>query len=179
VLGRLSKPEAIPLLIGALVTAGDNDLRRAAISALGTLAAVEALDSIKPFLKNDDLSHAALIAVLQIGIKDKDAAIQVLRGLGREPKALVVRTLLGDAGAKKQYKALLKPGADLKNLLGALEFGAMLKDPEFEEPLSQLTKFRKHTNFPGDRYVSYLAVKALVGIKLAKAAEAPSGGGQA
>jgi hypothetical protein len=55
----------------------------------------------------------------------------------------------------------------------------MLKDPEFEEPLSQLTKFRKHTNFPGDRYVPYLAVKALVGIKLTKAAEAPSGGGQA
>jgi hypothetical protein len=91
----------------------------------------------------------------------------------------VVRTLLGDDSAKKQYRALLKPGAEVKNLLGALEFSGMLKDPDLEDPLSKLTKFRKHTNFPGDRYVSYLAVKALVGIKLAKAAEAPSGGGQA
>jgi len=179
VLGKLSNPEAILLLVGALMTGGDNDLRRAAISALGALAAVQALDSVKPFLKNDDLSNAALITVLQIGMKDKDAAIRALRELGREPKALVVRALLGDDGAKKQYMALLKPGAEVKNLLGALEFGTMLRDPDFEAPLSKLTTYRKHTNFPGDRYISYLAVKALVGIKLAKAAEAPSGGGQA
>ena len=175
VLGKLSNPEAVPLLLDGLRTAGDNDLRRAAITSLGELGAVEALDGLKSYFKNDDLAGAAMFAALRIGFTHKDAALKMLGRLGRDPKALFARTVLGDENGKKHYKSLLGTGTDIKVLLNALQYAPLLRDADFEEPLSKLIKYRKHTNFPGDRYIGYLALKALVSIKLA-AAQAGAGG---
>jgi HEAT repeat protein len=175
-LGKLGNADAVPVLMNGLDTARDNDLRRAAISALGELGAVEALERIKPYLSNDELSNAAYWAVLRIGMGHKDAALQVLQRQRSEPKALFMRTLLDDEGAKGQYKRLLSPSKDVKTLLTAMEFAPILRDPEFEQPIQKLITYRRHANFPGDRYVPYLAVKALIHIKLAKSAqEQPAG----
>jgi HEAT repeat protein len=174
VLGKLSNAEAVPLLLDGLKVGADNDLRRAAITSLGELGAAEALDTLRTYFTHEELGGTTVIAVLQIGFQHKEAALKMLGRLGRDPRALLVRAMLGDERGKNQYKSLLRTGTDIQILLKALQYTVLLRDTEFEEPLSKLLKYRKHTNFPGDRYIGHLALNALVGIKLAKSAASQS-----
>jgi len=168
VLGKLSQPEAVPLLTGALSQTYDKDDRRAVISALGELGAVEAADRVVRYLDDDDLSNAAFWALLRISLKDKEAGTKPFQGRGKDRvKQLFLLALHGDQQAKAQFKRMLSPSKDFMTLIQAMEYAQILRDPDFEAPLRQLLKYRNPSRFPGDRYVSYMALKALTHIQLA------------
>ncbi|HLO29679.1 MAG TPA: HEAT repeat domain-containing protein [Anaerolineales bacterium] len=168
VLGKLQRPEAVPLLSAALSKSFAKDLRRAAISSLGELGAVEMADKISPFLDDDDLSGAAFWALLRISLKDKEAGTKPLHKSKYHLKELFLLSLHGDAKAKTQFKAMLSPTTDLVQLVQSLEYAQILREAEFEIPLRQLLKYRNPSRFPADRYVSYMALKALANIQMAK-----------
>ncbi len=168
VLGSLAQPQAASLLTSALAASSDQDARRAIISALGEVGVVEAAGQIARYLDNDDLSGAAFWALLRISLKDKEAGVAPLRNQGKyKMKLLFLQSLHGDKQAKDQFKALLR-SSDFATLIQALEYAQILRDPDFEAPLRALLTYRNHNHFPGDRYVSYLAVKTLSHIQLAK-----------
>ena len=168
VLGKRSNRKAISLLLDGLKTASDNDLRRAAISALGEIGSGDVIDPLKTYIKNNELSHSVYMALMNIGIRESDVILQVLRSMGRKSKALAIRALLGDEDGIRQYKSLISTGTDIQTLLDALQFAPALRNPEFEGPLNILLTYRKHSNFPADRYVANLALKGLVQIKLSQ-----------
>lgn len=169
VLGKLSRPEAVPILTDALLWTHDKNVRRAVLSALGELGAVEAASQIARYLDDDDLSNAAFWALLRISLKDKEAGTKPLDGRGKHKvKQLFLLTLHGDQQAKSQLKGMLSPSKDFMTLIQAMEYAQILRDPDFEAPIRQLLNYRNPTRFPGDRYVSYMALKALTHIQLAK-----------
>ncbi|MCK6540910.1 MAG: HEAT repeat domain-containing protein [Anaerolineales bacterium] len=170
VLGKISQAEAIPLLTDALSKKRDNDSRRTVLSALGELGAVEATDQIARYLDNDDLSNAAFWALLRISLKDKETGTKPLAKQGKHRiKRLFLLALHGEQQAKTELKGMLGAATDFMTLIQALEYVQILRAPEFEAPLRQLLTYRQPNRFPGDRYVSYMALKALVHIVLAKA----------
>lgn len=169
VLGKIAKPEAAPLLTNALAKASDNNSRGAVLSALGELGAVEAADQIARYLDNDDLANAAFWALLRISLKDKEAGTKPLSLYGKHKvKRLFLLALHGDQHAKTELKGMLGGMTDFMTLIQALEYAQILRDPDFETPLRQLLTYRQPNRFPGDRYVSYMALKALANISLAK-----------
>jgi HEAT repeat protein/membrane protein implicated in regulation of membrane protease activity len=169
VLGKLSQPETVPLLTNALSKTYDKDVRRTVLSALGELGAVEAVDQVARYLGDDDLSNAAFWALLRISLKDKEAGTKPLHGRGKHRiKQLFLLSLHGDQQAKTQLKGMLGSSKDFMTLIQALEYAQILRDPDFEAPLRQLLTYRNPNRFPGDRYVSYMALKALAHIQLAK-----------
>jgi len=169
VLGKLSQPEAVPLLTSALSKMHDKDVRRTVLSALGELGAVEAADQIARYLDDDDLSNAAFWALLRISLKDKEAGTKPLHRRGKHKvKRLFLLALHGDQQTKTELKGMLNPSKDFMTLIQAMEYAQILRDPDFEAPLRRLLKYRQPNRFPGDRYVSYMALKALTHIQLAK-----------
>ncbi len=169
VLGKLSRPEAVPVLTDALSKTYDKDVRRTALSTLGELGAVEAASQIAHYLDDDDLSNAAFWALLRISLKDKEAGTKPLHGRGKHKvNQLFLLALHGDQQAKSQLKGMLSPSKDFTTLIQAMEYAQILRDPDFEAPVRQLLKYRNPIRFPGDRYVSYMALKALTYIQLAK-----------
>lgn len=168
VLGKLSQSQAEPLLTNALSKTYDNDVRRTVLSALGELGAVEAADQIAHYLDDDDLSNAAFWALLRISLADKEAGIKPFHRSKHKVKELFLLSLHGDEQAKTQLKGMLSSSKDFLTLIQAMEYAQILRDPYFEASLRQLLTYRKPDRFPGDRYVSYMALKALTHIQLAK-----------
>lgn len=170
VLGKLEQPAAIPLLTTALGSTRDNDICRAAISALGELGAVAMAPQIATYLQNEQLEGAAFWALLRISMKDKQAGVQPFEGRSQyRLKRSFLLALHGDEGAKAEIKGQLRSGVDLMNLVQAMEYAQILREPDFEPAFRKLLTYRQPTRFPGDRYVSHIALKALVNIQLAKA----------
>jgi HEAT repeat protein len=169
VLGRVSQPEVVPLLTSALSKTYDKDVRRTVLSTLGELGAVEAAGQVARYLDDDDLSDAAFWALLRISLKDKEAGTKPLPRRGKHRiKRLFLLALHGDQQAKAELKGMLSPSKDFMSLLQAMEYAQILREPDFEVSLRQLLKYRRPNRFPGDRYVPYMALKALTHIQLAK-----------
>jgi HEAT repeat protein len=165
VLGSLSQPKSISLLTDALSKTYDKDVRRAIISSLGSLNAVEAVDEISEFLDDDDLSRAAFWALLQISFKDKDLVLKHMNGAKHNIKRLFLLSLHGDEKAKRKLDSEVLSSKDPIKLINALEYIQLLKDPIFNRTLLSLLDYRKPERFPGDRYISYMALKGLVHIQ--------------
>ncbi|HEY4688704.1 MAG TPA: HEAT repeat domain-containing protein [Anaerolineae bacterium] len=168
VLGKLGDQRAVSLLTEALRRETTVPLRRTILSALGELQAVSALDLIKSYLDNDDLSNAAHWALLRIGLQHADAVKAVLNRRRDKPQKLFVLTVLGDDAAKQKMRGMITSSQNIQDLLQLIEDAMILGDPTFEAPLRGLLKYRRVQNFPGDRYISYMAFKALVRVLLAK-----------
>jgi HEAT repeat protein len=166
VLGRLPSPEAVPLLLEVLQTSPSNDVRRAAILALGDLEAVDALGQLEPFLKVEELAHAAFWTILRIGLTNREAGVAALRPRRHKTKQLLLRVLLGENKARDELGQMLALHKDYQNLVEAMQLSFFLRDPAFEAPLRRLLTYRSPNRFPGDRYISHMALKALVYIEL-------------
>jgi HEAT repeat protein len=184
VLGKRSDPRAIPLLIQAIQEDSTPGARKAAISALGDLGAVTAVEEIGAYLDDEELSDAAFWALLSIGMKDSETVKEVLNrrpyqkkrpflqklldGDKAKQKRLSLLALLGDGMAKMQIQGMLSPYGDMGSLLSIIDYVRIVADPDFEDPLRKLLDHKDPQRFPGDRYISYMAFKVLVRTLLAK-----------
>ncbi|MBN1991670.1 MAG: HEAT repeat domain-containing protein [Anaerolineae bacterium] len=168
VLGQLSDPRAEPLLVEALQKYQPDDTRRAILSALAGLQAVNAAEQIGHYLNNKELSGAAFWALLRIGFKDGEAARKILRQHNDRPQKLFALTILGDEGAKRQFKGMLSSSTDIQTLLQACDHARVLSNPDFETPLRNLLSYSNEQFTPTDKYIPYAAFKALIHTLLAK-----------
>ena len=168
VLGNLSQPRAIPILANALSKAVNLDEKRIVLSALGSLNAVDSVDQIAQYLDIDKYSQAAFWALLRINLKDKKLILKHLTDRKHIIDKLFLLSINGDQKAINQLKGHISKGEEFGELIHALEYAQILKDPNFEVPLRNLMKFRKPDRFPADRYVSYFALKGLVHIQIGK-----------
>jgi len=169
VLGSLSQSKAIPILTNALSKTYDKDVLRTVLSALGSLSAVDSVNQIVPYLDDDELSSTAFWALLQISLKDKEIGTKHLDDRKHSLKKHFLLSIHGDEKAKDQIKKQLHSSKDFVELIHAMEYAQILRDPDFEQPFRQLLKYRNPNRFPGDRYISYMALKGLVQIQMAKA----------
>jgi HEAT repeat protein len=173
VLGALGRPEAVPLLVDGLSKAQNKEGFRAVLSALGELGAAGAAGPIASYLddKDKELSDAAFWALLRISQKDKEAGMQPLRGRrSHRVKLVFLEALHGDPHAKDKLAGMIRPRTEFLTLLEVLEYARILREPSFAAPLRGLLNYRNHPRFPGDRTVSYLAIKALVHTEMARQA---------
>jgi HEAT repeat protein len=168
VLGKLSDDRALPLLREALSKRKEPSVRRAAITALGDLKDGESIVPICGVLGDDEMRNPAYWALLRIGLEHADAVRQALERRSDAPLRLFVLAALGDGGAKEKMKGIMRPDGDVQQLFEVIQYASILHDPIFEVPLRSLLTFRRPSNFPGDRYISYIAFKALVHILVAK-----------
>ena len=169
VLGKLSQADGVAILTSALSKTHDKDVRGTVLSALGELGAVEAAPQIARYLDDDDLSNAAFWALLRISMKDKEAGMTPLYSRDKfKVKQLFLRIVHGDKQAKAEFEGIINPSKDFMMLIQATEYAQILRDPDFEAPLRRLLTYRNPSRFPGDRYVSYMALKALTHIQLAR-----------
>jgi HEAT repeat protein len=168
VLGALSQPEAIPVLTRALLRTHDKEIHKTALSSLGSLNAVDAVEQIGRYLDDDDLSAAAFWALLRISLKDKTLGLKHLQKPKHKIKEFFLLSVHGDEKAKDQLKRQIHSSKEFVELAHAMEYAQILRDPDFETPLRQMLKYRNANRFPGDRYISYMALKGLVHIQMAK-----------
>jgi HEAT repeat protein len=168
-LGMLARPEAVPLLEEALVKETTSAGRGALILALGDTGAARAAGSVAAYLDDEGLSSAALTALLRIGLVAKEAAVKSLQGRpGSRIRLLALQAVGGDAAAIEQLARAIRLRTGFLTLLEVLEVAPLLREPSFAAPLREVLSYRNHPRFPGDRSVSYLALKALVHSELAK-----------
>jgi hypothetical protein len=121
--------------------------------------------------KDKELSDAAFWALARISLAHREAALKPLRG--RRPHSvelLFLEALHGDPHARDQLATMIRPRTYFLTLLEVLEYARILREPSFAGPLRGLLSYRNHPRFPGDRSVSYLALKALVHTELARLA---------
>ncbi len=161
--------EAVLLLHKRLESAGTPEERRALILALGDTASGEAAAVVGRYLDDEDLSAAAFTALVRIGRTEPDAAIRAVEGhRGCQGKLLALQALRGDTQVVEKLAGALRLRTDFLTLLDVLEVAPLLRAPSLAAPLRELLSYRNHPRFPGDRSVSYLALKALVYSELAK-----------
>lgn len=170
VLAEAPGGRAVPFLEAALKEAATNAERRRLLLALGNAGSAEAARIAGAFLDDADLSGAAFAALQRIAAQEPQAARRAIESrLGSRVRLLVLDALGGDAQAAAQLAGMLKPRTDFLTLLDLLEVVPQLRSPAFVAPLHNLLSYRNPPRFPGDRSVSYLALKALVHSELAGA----------
>ena len=162
-------PDIVQILKERLADAASVGERRALILALGDTASGEAAAVAGRYLDDDDLSPAAFTALVRIGRTEPEAAIRAVEGhRGCRGKLLALQALRGDAQAVEELAGTLRLRTVFLTLLDVLEVAPLLRAPSLAAPLRELLGYRNHPRFPGDRSISYLALKALVHSELAK-----------
>jgi len=164
-----ASPEAVQHLARQLDDAPTLEERRALILALGDTDAGEAAAAVGRYLGDEDLSSAAFSALVRIGRTEPGAALRAVEGCrGCGVRLLALQALGGDAQAVEKLAGTLRLRTDFLTLMDVLEVAPLLRAPSFAAPLRELLSYRNHPRFPGDRSISYLALKALVYSELAQ-----------
>jgi len=162
--------ESIPFLEEALNDAETDTQRRRLLLALGNTGSSEAARIAGACLEDDGLSGAALAALQRIHVRAPQAARRAVESrTGSRVRLLILAASAGDTQAAVQLAGMLKPRTDFLTLLDLLEVVPRLHSRAFVAPLHDLLSYRNPPRFPGDRSISYLALKALVHSELAGA----------